>query len=71
VRRRTWIIAGLVVVLMAGAARYADYYLSVSPLEYSNGGDWWCPQDARHQQVVSTGTATQNTTPVRSGQVQG
>jgi hypothetical protein len=71
VRRRTWLIAGLIVILIAGAAKYADYYLSVPPLQYSNGGDWWYQQDTRHQSIASTNTATQNTTLFRSGQRQG
>lgn len=71
VRRRTWVIAGLIVILIAGAAKYADYYLSVPPLQYSDGGDWWYQQDARHQSVQRTNTSTQNTTPIRSGQRQG
>ncbi|HTX83442.1 MAG TPA: hypothetical protein VME44_14725, partial [Streptosporangiaceae bacterium] len=71
VRRRTWVIAGLIVILIAGAAKYVDYYLSVDPLEYSNGGDWWYAQDVKHQDIASTYTATQNTTRIRSGQRQG
>jgi len=71
VRRRTWVIAGLIVILIAGAGKYADYYLSVGPLQYSNGGDWWYAQDVKHQDIVSTYTATQNTTRIRSGQRQG
>lgn len=70
-RRSTWVIAGLIVILIAGAVKFADYYLSVSPLQYSNGGDWWYAQDAKQQDIVSTYTATQNTTRIRSGQVQG
>jgi hypothetical protein len=34
-------ISGLIVILIAGVARYADYYLSVAPLQYDNGGDRW------------------------------
>jgi hypothetical protein len=71
VRGRTWVIAGLLVILIAGAAKYADYYLSVAPLQYNNGGDWWYQQDVRHQSIASTVTATQNTTLIRSGQRQG
>jgi hypothetical protein len=71
VRRRTWVIASLIVILIAGAAKYADYYLSVAPLQYSNGGDWWYAQDVKHQNIASTYTSTQNTTRIRSGQRQG
>jgi hypothetical protein len=71
VRQRTWLIAGLIVILIAGAAKYADYYLSVAPLQYDNGGDWWYKQDAAHQSIARTDTATQNTTLIRSGQRQG
>jgi hypothetical protein len=71
VHRRTWVIAGLIVVLIAGAAKYAGYYLSVPPLQYANGGDWWYQQDVRHQSIASTSTSTQNTTLIRSGQRQG
>ena len=71
VRPRTWIVAGLAVILVAAGAGYSDHYLSAGPLQYSNGGDWWYQQDVRHQDIVSTLTATQNTTPIRSGQRQG
>ena len=71
IRRRTWMIAGLIVILIAGAAKYADYYLSVAPLQYDNGGDWWYQQDVRHQSIARTNTATQNTTLIRYGQRQG
>jgi hypothetical protein len=71
VRRLAWVIAALIVILIAGAAKYVDYYLSVNPLEYSNGGDWWYAQDVKHQDIASTYTATQNTTRIRSGQRQG
>ncbi|HEY2080631.1 MAG TPA: hypothetical protein VGH53_30250 [Streptosporangiaceae bacterium] len=40
-------ISGLIVILIAGVARYADYYLSVAPLQYDNGGDRWYQQDVR------------------------
>jgi hypothetical protein len=71
VRPRIWIAACLLVVLIAGGARYADYYLSVGPLQYDQGGDWWFRQDISHQQIATTQTSTQNTTQIRSGQVQG
>lgn len=71
VRPRTWIVAGLAVILVAVGAAYADHYLSAGPLQYSSGGDWWYQQDVRHQHIASTATATQNTTPIRSGQRQG
>jgi hypothetical protein len=71
VRRRTWVIAGLIVILIAAVAKYADYYLSAAPLQYENGGDWWYQQDVRHQSIARTNTATQNTTLIRSGQRQG
>jgi hypothetical protein len=71
VRPRTWIVAGLAVILVAVGAAYADHYLSAGPLQYSSGGDWWYQQDVRHQHIASTDTATQNTAPIRSGQRQG
>jgi hypothetical protein len=71
VRPRTWILAGLAVILVAVGAAYADHYLSAGPLQYSSGGDWWYQQDVRHQHIASTTTATQNTAPIRSGQRQG
>jgi len=71
IRPRTWIIAAVIVIVAVVAARWADYYLSVPSLTYSNGGDWWYSQDAKHENIVATWTATQNTTPIRSGQRQG
>jgi hypothetical protein len=71
VRPRTWIVAGLAVILVAAAAGYSDHYLSAGSLQYSNGGDWWYQQDVRHQDIARTISATQNTTPIRSGQRQG
>jgi hypothetical protein len=71
VRAHTWVIAGLIVILIAGGARYADYYLSAGPLQYSMGGDWWYSRDVKHQDIVRTYTSTQNTTRIRSGQRQG
>jgi hypothetical protein len=71
VRPRTWIIAGLIVILAATGARLTDYYLSQGPLQDDMGGDWWYPQDVSHQNIARTETSTQNTTPIRSGQLQG
>jgi hypothetical protein len=39
--------SGLIVILIAGVARYADYYLSVAPPQYDNGGDWWYQKNVR------------------------
>jgi hypothetical protein len=70
-RPRTWLIAAFAVILIAIAAKFTDYYLSVPPLQFNYGADWWYPQDVRHQVVVSAGSTVQNTTPIRSGQRQG
>jgi hypothetical protein len=71
VRPRTWIALALLAIGVATAGRIADHYLSAGPLQYSLGGDWWYAQDTHRQDIVSTDTATQNSTPIRSGQGQG
>jgi len=83
--RRTWLIAGLVVVLItaggvAGSVS-ADHYLSARDLLWSGDGDWWYQQDAAHEVVSRAGLLpgsqlpqipmTQNLTPLRCGQRQG
>lgn len=71
IRPRTWIIACLIVIAAAAAGRVCDHYLSAGSMTYTLAGGWWYSQDAAHQQIVVTNTATQNTTPIRSGQRQG
>ena len=73
--RVRWLIsavAGLAVVLALVGARYADAYRSAAPLQwFNNGGDWWYPQDANHENIARADNAVQNTAPIRSGQRQG
>lgn len=77
VRPRIWIAIAVVLVAVAVAGKWCDYYLSAGSLQFNYGGDWWYPQDARHQQITSIDVQTaqfplvQNTTPIRSGQRQG
>jgi hypothetical protein len=72
VRGFVWVAAGLAVILALAGARYADKYRSAAPLQYyNNGGDWWYPQDTRHEAVATANGSTQNTAPIRSGERQG
>jgi hypothetical protein len=76
-RPRTWIAVALVLIAVAVAGKWCDYYLSAGSLQFNYDADWWYPQDVRHQQIVSVDVANQdlplvqNTTPIRSGQRQG
>jgi hypothetical protein len=71
VRGFVWVAVGLAVILALIGGRYADNYRSAAPLTYSNGGDWWYPQDTSHEVIARADNATQNTAPIRSGQRQG
>jgi hypothetical protein len=76
VRPRTWIALALVLIAVAVAGKWCDYYLSAGSLQwYNNGADWWYPQDAKHEKIVSIdqngSLQVQNTAPIRSGQWQG
>lgn len=76
VRRRTWLIAGgIVVILVAGpiaAWSVAGPYRDAASLEYDGGvGDWWFQQDASHEHVSMADKMTENEAPLRCGQRQG
>jgi hypothetical protein len=77
VRPRTWIAIALLLIAVAVAGKWCDYYLSAGSLQFWYGGDWWYPQDVQHQQISSINAQSQmfplvqNTTPIRSGQRQG
>jgi hypothetical protein len=71
VRRRLWMGAALVVVLALVGWRLADPYLSAGPLQLDGLGDWWSPQDARHEVISQADDVVQNMTPGRYDQRQG
>jgi hypothetical protein len=71
VRRRTWAVLGVIVVLAAIATGYLLYYLTTGPLELSVASGWWYPQDYTHEVFTTADNATQTTVPLRSGQRQG
>jgi len=72
VRGFVWVAAGVAVILALVGARYADKYWSAAPLQYwNNAGDWWYPQDVKHEAIATADNATQNTAPIRSGERQG
>jgi hypothetical protein len=73
VRRRTWLIAAVAVILVVIAAFRAGTFLTAGQLENGafNYGRWWYEQDTRHNVLATANDSTQSTTPVRSGQRQG
>jgi hypothetical protein len=71
VSRRTWGVAGVLVILAGIAAGYLSYYLTPSSLEFGGGSGWWYPQDYDHAVITTADRATQTTVPLRPGQHQG
>jgi hypothetical protein len=71
VRRRTWAVLGVIVVLAGIATGYLVYYLTLGSLEVADVSGWWYPQDYNHEVFTTADGATQTTVPLRSGQRQG
>jgi hypothetical protein len=71
VRRRTWGVLGVIVVLAGIATGYLVYYLTLGSLEFEGVSGWWYPQDYNHEVLTTADGATQTTVPLRSGQRQG
>jgi hypothetical protein len=70
-RARTKIVAGLVVLLLAGAAAYTAVYQSAPLIQFAGSSGWWYPQDYNHEVDTTADGAQQTTVPIRSGQRQG
>ncbi len=77
VRPRSWIAIAVVLIAVAVAGKWCDYYLSAGSLQFNYGADWWYALDAQHENVVSINAQNQmfplvqNTTLIRYGQRQG
>jgi hypothetical protein len=71
VRRRTWRVAAVIVVLAAIATGYLIYILALGSLELAGASGWWYPQDYNREVITTADGATQTTVPLRSGQRQG
>jgi hypothetical protein len=71
VRRRTWSVVGVIVVLAAIATGYLSYFLALGPLEVAGASGWWYPQDYNRAVTTTANGATQTTVSLRSGQRQG
>ena len=71
VRRRTWSVVGVIVVLAAIATGYLVYFLALGSLESAGASGWWYPQDYNREVDTTAHGATQTTVPLRSGQRQG
>jgi hypothetical protein len=68
---RAWLIIGPVVGAMCLAAGTLTFWV-VQPGLGSNGGTtWWYPADVARNVITEAGDATQNTVPLRPGQLQG
>ena len=71
VRRRTWYLVGVIVVLAGVLTGYLVYYLAPADLLYEGADGWWYRQDYTRQVDTTANGATQTTVPIRSGQRQG
>lgn len=71
VRRRTWYLVGVIVVLAGVLTGYLVYYLAPADLFYDGAAGWWYRQDWTRQVDTTANGATQTTVPIRSGQRQG
>jgi hypothetical protein len=71
VRRRTWSVVGVIVVLTAIAAGCLIYFLALGSLQLAGASGWWYPQDYNREVITTADGATQTTVPLRSGQRQG
>lgn len=71
VRGRTWIVAGVAVVLTGIAVGYLYVFLTAGALQAGGVAAWWYPQDYRREVNVTANGTTQSTVPIRSGQRQG
>lgn len=71
VRRRTWSVAGVIVVLAGIATGYLIYFLTPGSLESGGASGWWYPQDYSSAVTTTADGATQTTVPLRSGDRQG
>jgi hypothetical protein len=71
VRRRTWSVFVVIVVLAGIATGYLTYYLTPGSLEFGGGSAWVYPQDYNHEVNTTADGASQTTVPLRSGQRQG
>jgi len=71
VRKRTWGVLGVIVVLAGIATGYLTYYLTAGSLEFAGTSGWWYPQDYTHEVFTTADGATQTAVPLRSGERQG
>jgi len=71
VRRRTWGVAGVILVVVGVVAGYLNYYLTPGSLEFGGASGWWFPQDYNREVFTTTDGATQSTVPFRPGRRQG
>jgi len=71
VRRRTWTVVGLIVVLAGTVTGYLIYFLAPGPLQFNGASAWWYQQDSTHEVTSFADGATQTTVPLRFGQRQG
>jgi hypothetical protein len=67
VRRRTWAVAGVAVVLVAAAVTYLVVTLTAPALEFNGVATWWFPRDVSHRVDTSYGDNIETTVPIRSG----
>jgi len=71
VRRRTWSVAGMIVVLTGIAAGYLSYFLTPGSLEFGGASGWWYPQDYSSAVTTTADGRSETTVPLRSGDRQG
>jgi hypothetical protein len=67
VRRRTWIVAGVIVALAGIATGYLIFYVAPGPLQFSGTAGWWYQQDATRAVDTTADGASQTTVPIRFG----
>lgn len=71
VRRRTWVLVCIALVLIGTGTGYLTVLLSAGDLQSGPTSFWWYSQDAAREVDTSADSAQQTTVPIRSGQQQG
>jgi hypothetical protein len=71
VPRRTWTVAGAIVVLAGIASGYLIYYGAPGSLQVTGDAGWWYRRDYVRAVDTTADNANQTTVPVRFGQRQG
>jgi hypothetical protein len=68
---RIWISLAVLAIAVGGPAGTLIYWYAQPEVTFSGSLAWWSPQDGAHSIQTEAGEATQDTIPLRPGQIQG